>query len=320
MSEDDFDPPAHKLWDLATLGIVPEQPSPDDDWTYKQYLACEGRHKGKMEGDTPSILDLIFTQKAEDIENLDYEIPRAASDHCILVFGYMIELIYVTKGQEVWERKVDHRKGDYRRIRDYLGEVLWEEEIRGKTVQDMTDLVMRKCMEAEERFIPKVKEKEIRDVMETKISEIQGVMETKISAILGLMETKISEIRGVVETKISKIRGVVETKISEIRGMMEAKISEIRGMMETKISEIRGMMETKISEIRGMMETKISEIRGVVETKISEIRGMMETKISEIRGMMETKISEIRGVMETKIIEIKNVTFHYQLTEEPLGG
>ncbi|XP_069189726.1 uncharacterized protein [Procambarus clarkii] len=38
MSEDELDPPVHKLWDLATLGIVPEQPSPDDDWTYKQYL------------------------------------------------------------------------------------------------------------------------------------------------------------------------------------------------------------------------------------------------------------------------------------------
>ncbi|XP_069166805.1 uncharacterized protein [Procambarus clarkii] len=38
MSEDELDPPVHKQWDLATLGIVPEQPSPDDDWTYKQYL------------------------------------------------------------------------------------------------------------------------------------------------------------------------------------------------------------------------------------------------------------------------------------------
>ncbi|XP_069183013.1 uncharacterized protein [Procambarus clarkii] len=38
MSEDELDPPVHKLWDLATLGIVPEQPSLDDDWTYKQYL------------------------------------------------------------------------------------------------------------------------------------------------------------------------------------------------------------------------------------------------------------------------------------------
>ncbi|XP_069173545.1 uncharacterized protein [Procambarus clarkii] len=38
MSEDELDPPVHKLLDLATLGIVPEQPSPDDDWTYKQYL------------------------------------------------------------------------------------------------------------------------------------------------------------------------------------------------------------------------------------------------------------------------------------------
>ncbi|XP_069175520.1 uncharacterized protein [Procambarus clarkii] len=38
MSEDELDPTVHKLWDLATLGIVPEQPSPDDDWTYKQYL------------------------------------------------------------------------------------------------------------------------------------------------------------------------------------------------------------------------------------------------------------------------------------------
>ncbi|XP_069159394.1 uncharacterized protein [Procambarus clarkii] len=38
MSEDELDPPAYILWDLATLGIVPEQPSPDDDWTCKQYL------------------------------------------------------------------------------------------------------------------------------------------------------------------------------------------------------------------------------------------------------------------------------------------
>ncbi|XP_069189943.1 uncharacterized protein [Procambarus clarkii] len=37
MSKDELDPSVHKLWDLATLSIVPEQPSPDDDWTYKQY-------------------------------------------------------------------------------------------------------------------------------------------------------------------------------------------------------------------------------------------------------------------------------------------
>jgi hypothetical protein len=45
------------------------------------------------------------------------------------------------------------------RMRDYLGEVQWEEEIRGKTVQDMMDLVIQKCQEAEERFIPTVKGK-----------------------------------------------------------------------------------------------------------------------------------------------------------------
>ncbi|XP_069183705.1 uncharacterized protein [Procambarus clarkii] len=38
MSEDKLDPPVHKLWDLANLSIVPEQPSLDDDWIYKQYL------------------------------------------------------------------------------------------------------------------------------------------------------------------------------------------------------------------------------------------------------------------------------------------
>ncbi|XP_069166153.1 uncharacterized protein [Procambarus clarkii] len=38
MSEDELDPPVHELLDLATLGIAPEQHSPDDDWTYKQYL------------------------------------------------------------------------------------------------------------------------------------------------------------------------------------------------------------------------------------------------------------------------------------------
>ncbi|XP_069181136.1 uncharacterized protein [Procambarus clarkii] len=38
MSEDELDPQIHKLWDLAAFGTLPEQPSPDDDCTYKQYL------------------------------------------------------------------------------------------------------------------------------------------------------------------------------------------------------------------------------------------------------------------------------------------
>ncbi|XP_069179037.1 uncharacterized protein [Procambarus clarkii] len=37
MSEEELHLPVHKLWNLATLGIVPEQPSLDG-WTYKQYL------------------------------------------------------------------------------------------------------------------------------------------------------------------------------------------------------------------------------------------------------------------------------------------
>ncbi|XP_069176769.1 putative uncharacterized protein ANP32CP [Procambarus clarkii] len=47
-----------------------------------------------------------------------------------------MELKIVTKGQEVRERRLDYRRGDYRIIRDYLGEMQWEEELRGKTVQD----------------------------------------------------------------------------------------------------------------------------------------------------------------------------------------
>ncbi|XP_045624310.2 uncharacterized protein [Procambarus clarkii] len=38
MSEDELDPTVHKLWNLATFDIVPKEPSPDNDWTYKQYL------------------------------------------------------------------------------------------------------------------------------------------------------------------------------------------------------------------------------------------------------------------------------------------
>ncbi|XP_069168017.1 uncharacterized protein [Procambarus clarkii] len=36
--DDESNAPVHKLWDLDTLGIVPDQPSPDDTWMYQQYL------------------------------------------------------------------------------------------------------------------------------------------------------------------------------------------------------------------------------------------------------------------------------------------
>lgn len=57
------------------------------------------KHKDEG-GNQPARLDVIFTQSKMDIENIEHEMPFGASDHCVLIFGYLVVMKVVARGRE----------------------------------------------------------------------------------------------------------------------------------------------------------------------------------------------------------------------------
>jgi len=86
------------------------------------------------ENQRPSILDYLFTYEENSITNILYAPPLGKSDHCCLLFEYVINDYSPT---EFDSRKLNYWKGDFASIRKELGEIDWEVMFAGKTVEEM---------------------------------------------------------------------------------------------------------------------------------------------------------------------------------------
>ena len=74
------------------------------------------------EGQDPSCLDLIFTDK-EIIKNIKIGDKLGASDHARIVFDVLCKF----ERNEPQQQRPDFYKADYRSIREYLQNVEWNE-------------------------------------------------------------------------------------------------------------------------------------------------------------------------------------------------
>ena len=84
-------------------------------------------------GQGPSVLDLLFTNEATMIDNLEVRAGLGKSDHAVLTFNFRCSwLCDTTRGA----RKHMYDKGDYTTLRRLVSEVDWNERLQDKTVEE----------------------------------------------------------------------------------------------------------------------------------------------------------------------------------------
>lgn len=112
-----------------------------------QHVESETRFR---QGQTPSRLDLLFTNESSMINDLEYLPPLGASDHVCLFFQF---LCYTEKRLSK-ETRYNFHKGDYDLLRSYLGSVDWHSN-QNRDVVDQWNFLCDKVAEGVERSVPK---------------------------------------------------------------------------------------------------------------------------------------------------------------------
>ena len=80
------------------------------DCYFTQHILENTRQRG---GDTPSCLDLVFSNDENIIKDIEYLAPLGKSDHCVLKFNVDLKISPFPP-----KISVQYEKGDYNRIKD----------------------------------------------------------------------------------------------------------------------------------------------------------------------------------------------------------
>lgn len=102
------------------------------------------------EGQTPTLDDLVFTNETEMIDNLDQLDPLGASDHIGLSFITKFD----TNTPPTIKTVSNYNKGNYTAMKDMLS-IDWDDELRGLSVQEMTDRINEAITSAVNKWVPK---------------------------------------------------------------------------------------------------------------------------------------------------------------------
>ena len=102
--------------------------------------------------DTPSTLDLIFTNEDHMIEDINIEAPLGNSDHSILKFKFKCSMQNAPP-----KMKTMLKKGNYTRFNELMKSVDWKTEFDqySDDINRQWDFFKSKYMEAEAQCIPK---------------------------------------------------------------------------------------------------------------------------------------------------------------------
>ena len=101
------------------------------------------------EGQASNLLDLVFTDRYDNVTRLDYEMPFGRSDHVCLMFEVMC---HRNSENEGFKRK--YFKGNYTEIRNDINNIDWENELRGKNTEESWEILENVVKESIERNIP----------------------------------------------------------------------------------------------------------------------------------------------------------------------
>ena len=101
------------------------------------------------EGQASNLLDLVFTDRDDNVTRLDYEMPFGRSDHVCLMFEV---LCHRHSEKEGFKRK--YFKGNYPEIRNDINMIDWENELRGKDTEESWGILESVIKESVERNVP----------------------------------------------------------------------------------------------------------------------------------------------------------------------
>ena len=102
------------------------------------------------QGQQPSVLDYIFTDEDNLVNDLQYNTPLGKSDHVVLQWDYLVKVQYKTSTQ----RKLNYWKGDYDEISRGLQAINWQEQFSHASVEQMWTKFKTTVNDLEQQYIP----------------------------------------------------------------------------------------------------------------------------------------------------------------------
>ena len=123
-----------------------------DGFLYQHNLE-DSRRRGN---DSPSNIDLIFTNEAMHVSEIEHFSPLGKSDHDVITFKFHCYLDYTkSKARYVFG------KGDFEGMRNALKDDKWEKEfissVNGKNVEELWNEIKSKFNELKYKFVPNTK-------------------------------------------------------------------------------------------------------------------------------------------------------------------
>ena len=104
-------------------------------------------------GQGPSLLDCIFTNEGNMVENLHYFSGLGKSDHLVLEFKF---ICYITTNPNL-SKKLNFAKGNYQEMIKVLENISWIEKLQGLSLTDSWEVFAAKLVQLIEKFVPESK-------------------------------------------------------------------------------------------------------------------------------------------------------------------
>ena len=102
------------------------------------------------QGQQPSVLDYIFTDEDNLVDELQYNTPLGKSDHVVLQWDFLVKVHHKSSSQ----RKLNYWKGDYDEISRGLQAINWQEQFSQASVEQMWTRFKTTVNCLEQQYVP----------------------------------------------------------------------------------------------------------------------------------------------------------------------
>ena len=118
------------------------------------FLTQNVKEPTRISGDKrPSLLDYIFTNEENLVEDLSYELPIGKSDHVSMIWTLKLEKEVVNEQQN---EKLNYYRGNYTEIRAELEAIDWDSKLKEcGDLESMWRFYSERVLESVNKWVPK---------------------------------------------------------------------------------------------------------------------------------------------------------------------